>query len=433
MTSSCLTTSNFTMRISALKWMPWVDLIDEEDKITISGPMANLLNNLALSLNFKYELLMPADRQWGMIVNNSWTGMIGMLHRKEADLAIGPFARTYDRSKVSTFTSTVATNHLTIMAGHMKDQSTDVFGYILTFDWQVWLGLFIGMIVLILTSLLTDAIYDPEYRTFLSATRRAGQHFWTFFATVFSEASPNLPDSTPGRLLVAVWWLAIIVLMNAFSGHMKACILLKKDINMIQTLKDLVAQGGIQPLVWKGTAYEAYLRDSHSQDVVAVWKIIKNYPSSLLTQEEIYNTENLRAVLNGQKVIIKDIVTMTHVITSRCHEFNDGEFYFAKEIFFKHNMAMAMRKDLDPCVKKEINRRIRWLVEGGLFEKWLKESYGELGKCSDVDHSKMEVSFGLQDVGAIFILWLIFISISTAAFFLELCYHVISKYFGIKY
>ena len=38
-------------------------------------------------MNFTYSVTKPEDNQWGAIQNDSsWTGMVGMLIRKEIDL-----------------------------------------------------------------------------------------------------------------------------------------------------------------------------------------------------------------------------------------------------------------------------------------------------------------------------------------------------------
>ncbi|XP_022255053.1 glutamate receptor ionotropic, delta-2-like [Limulus polyphemus] len=180
--------SKLFLRICALNWKPWVSIDQSVNGTKLSGPMANVMENLSKLMNFRYEIYMPEDKHWGMeYPDGTWSGMIGMLHNNEADLALGPFATTYARSKVATFTSNLATGYLAVMAGRMKRKTTNVFGYILTFDWQVWFVLVIAMLVMIALSLFIDAITDPKYRSKPMIRKRTGEYFWSFYSSIFCE------------------------------------------------------------------------------------------------------------------------------------------------------------------------------------------------------------------------------------------------------
>ena len=53
--------------------------------------MWHVLQHLATSLNFTYDMVRPPDGKWGVkIGEGEFNGMVGMLHRKEADFALGP-------------------------------------------------------------------------------------------------------------------------------------------------------------------------------------------------------------------------------------------------------------------------------------------------------------------------------------------------------
>ena len=55
-------------------------------------------------LNFTYKLRPPPDRQWGAKrADGSWTGIIGELDEKRADISPGPFGITQARSEVVSY------------------------------------------------------------------------------------------------------------------------------------------------------------------------------------------------------------------------------------------------------------------------------------------------------------------------------------------
>ncbi len=60
-------------------WTPFVMETQGNDTAAYSGISIDILEHLALSLNFTYTLVLPADGEWGREVNGSWTGLVGML------------------------------------------------------------------------------------------------------------------------------------------------------------------------------------------------------------------------------------------------------------------------------------------------------------------------------------------------------------------
>ncbi|EEC17090.1 glutamate receptor, putative, partial [Ixodes scapularis] len=166
----------------------------------------------------RYSLSSPEDSQWGMALpGGNWTGLVGMLHQNRADMALGPVAMTYDRSQVSTFTSQVSTDYLTVLSGFPDVVEASVFGTLMAFEWKVWLGLLCSLLLCVFTNFVVDIFMDESK---IPATQRLVQLWWIYFSALFCESSPRTPPNIPGRIVLAVWWLTVVVLMNAFTGHM---------------------------------------------------------------------------------------------------------------------------------------------------------------------------------------------------------------------
>lgn len=72
-------------------------------------------------------------------------------------------------------------------------------------------------------------------------------------------AAASLPEKNSLRFLNQVWWLGMIVLMTAFTGHMKAMMMVKPEPIRLNSMADL-ARRDMPVHVWKGTAYEALLK-----------------------------------------------------------------------------------------------------------------------------------------------------------------------------
>lgn len=48
-------------------------------------------------LGFKFTLIQSPDNDFGSLVNNSWSGLVGMLKRREVDVALNPLSYNYLR------------------------------------------------------------------------------------------------------------------------------------------------------------------------------------------------------------------------------------------------------------------------------------------------------------------------------------------------
>lgn len=64
------------------------------------GVEVEVLSALATVLNYTFHLTTePPDDKWGAFENGSWTGMLGMVHRKEKNFTVNYFGYTHERIK----------------------------------------------------------------------------------------------------------------------------------------------------------------------------------------------------------------------------------------------------------------------------------------------------------------------------------------------
>lgn len=64
------------------------------------GVEVEMLSALAAVLNYTFNLTTePPDEKWGALENGSWTGMLGMIHRKEKNFTVNYFGYTHERIK----------------------------------------------------------------------------------------------------------------------------------------------------------------------------------------------------------------------------------------------------------------------------------------------------------------------------------------------
>ncbi|XP_042233740.1 glutamate receptor-like [Homarus americanus] len=125
-------------------------------RLTFTGPMANVLAYVAKGTNFSYTYERPHDRAWGSIkADGSWSGMVGLVITEKVTFALGPFGATTGRAKVVDFSWPITIDDWRIMGGRGRPE-VDPWGFLLPLAPLVWA-------TILTTLLLLSAIVCVSY------------------------------------------------------------------------------------------------------------------------------------------------------------------------------------------------------------------------------------------------------------------------------
>ncbi|KAL3209588.1 hypothetical protein MRX96_038028 [Rhipicephalus microplus] len=224
------------LKVSFIPWPPYLTVAYRGDKLAVGGPMGQVLDALTNSLNMTFEATLPSDGQVGIrLPNGSWTGVVGSIQRREVDMTM----------TVGQYGPPILYAQFGILSGTGASTS-NVFGYILTFDWKVW-ALLLGAMPLLalLISLSETILHNTPWR---ETPQRV--HGWS---------SPRIPTQTSARVALTVWLLGVLVIANSFAGHLKSSMAIKNEPAQLDSVRDVVAQRNLRPIVWKGSHYEEFL------------------------------------------------------------------------------------------------------------------------------------------------------------------------------
>ncbi|XP_037568109.2 uncharacterized protein LOC119448980 [Dermacentor silvarum] len=230
-----------------------------------------------------------------------------------------------------------------------------------------------------------------------------------------------MPRGSPGRLILAAWWLTVLVLMNAFTGHMKATMMLFPEPKRIDSFKDLSQRTEIRPFLWKGGAYENLLKKSLDvEEYRKVWNLIVTH-DGLREDKHLYDEENLREVLEGKAVIVSDYTTTLYQASQTCRRrLAAGSYYFAKEPTFSTKLSMAVSRSVDPALMQLMNERASRLVESGVIKAWMETQLGDWRSCLLAKREETYSPLSLFEVQSVFLVYLISAGFSVAFFLVEI-------------
>lgn len=115
---------------------------------------AKLIALLSETLDFKYEIISAEENDYGKpLTDGNWTGLIGIIQREEADLAISYVGLTYDRSLAVPFSYPYSFRRITFITDNLE-YFPDNYRILHPFSSCVWLAVGFSLLSMLLVSFL---------------------------------------------------------------------------------------------------------------------------------------------------------------------------------------------------------------------------------------------------------------------------------------
>ncbi|TRY72125.1 hypothetical protein TCAL_09051 [Tigriopus californicus] len=127
----------------------------EANTDSVSRYFIRVFQILQQNLNFSFEPHINTQGAWGSKESGTWNGIVGMLHRNEADIGMQSLSITKDRNKVIDFSTPLIFDKLTFIKGNELQYDINYWIYINIFRKEVWFGI---AIIIALGSAIFSAI-----------------------------------------------------------------------------------------------------------------------------------------------------------------------------------------------------------------------------------------------------------------------------------
>ncbi|KAG7161542.1 Glutamate receptor ionotropic, kainate 3-like 3 [Homarus americanus] len=369
----------------------------------LAGIMGTVLDVLAYKLNFCYELVPIGPGGWGTILaNGTWTGLMGMCHRGEVDIALGPLAINEERAAAVDMSVPLFYDQQVISYSRPKLEP-DLAGFIRPFTPLMWLinGLVVILVFIATCILLVTPSSWKSHRGSGSSSgltrglavdwsvRETGPAgtwqrvyqlmLWTF-GVLLNQSMAWFPSNNTGRVLGGFWLMAALIIATVYRSNLKAMIIIPKVNVPFNNLEELIEQSEIPYIVIGGGAvYSTFKAAARDSLFGRAW--------SNLAQAAWTYQEGLRLILYEGHAIIIDHTTILNVLHGS----------FSKVTF------MSIR-------------------EHGLINHWMHEELMNSTHCLTPPGSEPieQRSLQLQDFYGVFILFGFGLVLSLLVFLLEL-------------
>ncbi|XP_050024339.2 uncharacterized protein [Dermacentor andersoni] len=293
------------------------------------------------------------------------------------------------------------------MAGRREVFFSDVFGYIYAFDEQVWMGIGLSLA----TVAILMVMFQNNFKV-VGATGKLLEYTFLLFAMLLTKGPSRCPENT--RMLIGVWWVAVVFATTSFTSHMQASMAIKTEVPRLESVADIIKHRRIVPTIIDGMAFDVFFKTSTNPDDQELWRRVQQHHSQL-PFSKVFRRETYEAVLDGRQVVFMEQSLYHYGIRRHySHEPPRGQFYFGKVNVLTVPCAIFVSYNASGFLKKSLHQTTRWICESGLLDRHLEGVLLQTWRQLERAHSAAE-AIRSEDVSGLFAVWIMGMGMAAVA------------------
>ncbi|XP_064599742.1 glutamate receptor ionotropic, kainate glr-3-like [Liolophura sinensis] len=210
------------LRVITDPWPPYIiKSAHANGSYYVTGFSLDLLEEVRQLLNFTYVLEYEHDG-WGQTCEDgNWSGMVGLLQRREKDLIIGALGHQPERTAVMDFSLIYDEISITMWILDPRQRPRIWLALFDMLDLAVT-GLLLGTIcllsvILTLSSMTVPIGHQPESLTSCFVTK-----VFTLLGAILAQGSRVQQATSTGKTIIATWWMFSVVFSITYSAMLIA-------------------------------------------------------------------------------------------------------------------------------------------------------------------------------------------------------------------
>ncbi|KAK9392088.1 putative glutamate receptor [Crotalus adamanteus] len=357
----------------------------------LEGYCIDLLQKLSEMLHFKYKVGIVKDGKYGRLSSNgSWSGMIGEIVRKEADLAVAPLTITSVREDVVDFTQPFLHTGIGILLQKEAAlEGASLFHFLSPFTKETWAGILLAYLLSSLCLFLAGRMSPSEWDENQENNFTFPNSLWFGVGALTLQGTVPQPRSLSVRVISAVWWLFGIVVLAAYIASFSFVLESDSDHLFIQNFEDLVKQRQLEFGTMEGSSTLQYFKNSKSPVQQLVYESMVKKESVLTKSYQ----EAIQRVLDSNYAFIGESISQDLAVAQHCNLVRSPEVLGARGFGIATPKGSPWTSKLSVAILK--------LGESGdldyLRSKWWESS------CPHEEHDKWS-PLKPQALGGIFLL-----------------------------
>uniref|UniRef100_A0A671NF40 Glutamate receptor n=1 Tax=Sinocyclocheilus anshuiensis TaxID=1608454 RepID=A0A671NF40_9TELE len=365
------------------------------------GFCVDMLQELADILKFSFRIKLVDDRLYGAPEpNGSWTGMVGELINRKADLAVAGFTITSEREKVIDFSKPFMNLGISILYRVHIGRKPGYFSFLDPFSPAVWLFMLLAYLavscVLFLAARLSPyEWYNPfpcwrDRSDLLENQYTLGNSLWFPIGGFMQQGSEIMPRALSTRCVSGVWWAFTLIIISSYTANLAAFLTVQRMEVPIESADDLADQTNIQYGTIQGGSTMTFFMNSRYQTYQRMWNYMYSKQPSVFVKS---TEEGIARVLNSKYAFLLESTMNEYHRRLNCNLTQIGGLLDTK--------GYGIGMPLGSPFRDEITLGILQLQENNRLEV-LKRRWWEGGKCPKEEDHRAK-GLGMENIGGIFV------------------------------
>ncbi|XP_055936765.1 glutamate receptor ionotropic, delta-1-like [Argiope bruennichi] len=322
----------------------------------LNGVEGRLLRTLAKSLNFQYKHMIPSDNILGLKGDNgNWSGVMGMLQRKEADFGMCGIAMLFDRLEVADFSKVFKIQRLSFLV-EKPGSLPAVWAFVRIFDTVLW-GIII--FVVFVAPLICSFLLNHKFSVIDLVVQ--------FFGSISRQPLEFQMTSTRSRIFITSWLVFALVISSSYSACLLSYLSLPLQGKPITTFIDLsraVRKGTHKSVMLKGAPSVYLLTKSGNEDLEFLGKTVLDNNWFYLPSQGIETS-----TVEGNTAIINADFALKLLLG----KLPPGSFLISEDSLISFKFGIALRKGF--CCTERLNTVLSRVLAAGLIDKYQRDEW----------------------------------------------------------
>ncbi|XP_066895252.1 glutamate receptor ionotropic, kainate 4 isoform X1 [Kogia breviceps] len=355
------------------------------------GFCVDMLKELAEILRFNYKIRLVGDGVYGVPeANGTWTGMVGELIARKADLAVAGLTITAEREKVIDFSKPFMTLGISILYRVHMGRRPGYFSFLDPFSPGVWLFMLLAYLAVSCVLFLVARLTPYEWYTphpcaqgrcnLLVNQYSLGNSLWFPVGGFMQQGSTIAPRALSTRCVSGVWWAFTLIIISSYTANLAAFLTVQRMDVPIESVDDLADQTAIEYGTIHGGSSMTFFQNSRYQTYQRMWNYMYSKQPSVFVKS---TEEGIARVLNSNYAFL-----LESTMNEPCCQTGPP--------------ARQDRIDGEGSVfRDEFDLAILQLQENNRLEI-LKRKWWEGGKCPKEEDHRAK-GLGMENIGGIFV------------------------------
>ncbi|XP_039695560.1 glutamate receptor ionotropic, kainate 4 isoform X1 [Pteropus medius] len=365
------------------------------------GFCVDMLKELAEILRFNYKIHLVGDGVYGVPeANGTWTGMVGELIARKADLAVAGLTITAEREKVIDFSKPFMTLGISILYRVHMGRKPGYFSFLDPFSPGVWLFMLLAYLavscILFLVARLTPyEWYSPhpcaQGRCNLLVNQYSlGNSLWFPVGGFMQQGSTIAPRALSTRCVSGVWWAFTLIIISSYTANLAAFLTVQRMDVPIESVDDLADQTAIEYGTIHGGSSMTFFQNSRYQTYQRMWNYMYSKQPSVFVKS---TEEGIARVLNSNYAFLLESTMNEYYRQRNCNLTQIGGLLDTKGYGIGMPVGSVFRDEFDLAILQ--------LQENNRLEI-LKRKWWEGGKCPKEEDHRAK-GLGMENIGGIFV------------------------------